>query len=229
MINKDMIFGYAKDISKDKSTLTTAIIVFIGVLAISGYFLHGWYSARVQSSAQLAFSESLDVFNQSLMKDLTAVEKKDNDWDESDLAFKTAYDHNKHAKISPFYLVYQAQSLAREGDVERAVEHLDRAISDFSRDVHFLNLFKITKNLILFNGSLEQKQNALDQMKALSDDKDNPLRDMALYYLGEYYYAENDIVSAKDAFQRGLELEFKNELGIESPWVNLCKEKIALL
>ena len=230
MIDKDMVLDYAKELAKDKSTLATAIFVFVGALAIGGYFLHGWYSAGIQSSAQIAFSESLEIFNQTLTKDLTATEeKKDLDWDESDLAFKTGYEQNKHAKISPFFSVYEAQSLAREGQIDGAIGQIDKAIKDFCNDIYFLNLFKITKSLILFNGSDEQKQIALQQLKSLADNKDNPMQDMAFYYLGEYYYSQGDISAAKDAMQRGSELVFKNDLNVESPWVNLCRDKLVLL
>lgn len=228
MINKDTIFDYAREISRDKSTLATFIFTVIGAFVIGGYFLHGWYSARVQRQAQFAFTQSLEIYQQALAKDLTATEeKKDNDWDESDLAFKTAYDQNKHSKISPFYLVYRAQSLAQEGEIEKSINILNDAISKFSNDKHFLNLFKITKSLILFNGSIDDKKSAVENLDKLANDKENPLQDMALYYLGEYYSSENDNEKAKEAFTKASELEFKNDLNLTSPWVEKSKEKLS--
>lgn len=227
MINKDIIFDYAREISKDKSTLATFIFAVIGTFVIGGYFLHGWYSARVQRQAQFAFTQSLEIYQQALAKDLTATEeKKDNDWDESDLAFKTAYDQHNHSKITPFFLVYRAQSLAKEGEIEKSINILDDAISKFYNDKHFLNLFKITKSLILFNGSTDDKKLALELLDKLANDKDNPLQDMALYYLGEYYFIENNTIKAKEAFQKATELEFKNDLNLTSPWVEKSKEKL---
>ncbi|OGB84395.1 hypothetical protein A3F66_06275 [candidate division TM6 bacterium RIFCSPHIGHO2_12_FULL_32_22] len=233
MINKEVILDFlkdqARDAVKDKTSIATTIFVVIGALFIGGYYFNGWYTNRVESAAQLAFTESLDIYNQALSKELMTTDKATNEWDESDLAFKTAYDQNKNSKLSPFFLVYQAQSLAREGEIEKAVSILDEAIDDVSNDLHFFNLFKLTKNLILFNGSTEDKTSALKDLEALASDKDNPLQDMSLYFLAEYYYSEGDLEKAKDLFQRASELGFKNELNVESPWVGLSKEKLASL
>src|SRR3990167_9225141 len=123
MINKEVVLDFlkdqARDAVKDKTSIATTIFVVIGCLFIGGYCLQGWYSNRVESAAQLAFTESLDIYNQALSKELMTTEKAANEWDESDLAFKTAYDQNTNSKISPFFLVYQAQSLAKEGEIEK--------------------------------------------------------------------------------------------------------------
>ena len=233
MINKEVVLDFlkdqARDAVKDKTSIATTIFVVIGCLFIGGYYLQGWYSNRVESAAQLAFTESLDIYNQALSKELMTTEKAANEWDESDLAFKTAYDQNKNSKISPFFLVYQAQSLAREGEIEKAVNIIDEAIHDVSNDLHFTNLFRTAKNLILFNGSTEDKASAFKDLENLASDKDNPLEDMALYFLAEYYYSEGDLEKAKGLYKRASEISFKNELNLESPWVELSKEKLASL
>lgn len=211
---------------EDKSNLYTTVGLVVFLIGWGGYKLYTKHTYAVQAKAQLQFSEALEVYNKALAMELLGIHKGENtftEWDDAELAFRIGYEQNKNSGIAPFFLAYQAQSLAHQGDYAKALSILDEAQKRFAKDVNWSYLFKITRSLMLFNSD---QHSALESLRLLAYDEKNPLNDMALYYLGEYYYAQQDLEQAKKVFNDVVVKDTKNVLDIQSPWVELAKNRL---
>lgn len=226
-LDADQIKHSIKEYFKDKSNLYSTIFIVVFLAGWGGYRLYYWHNTNVQENAYLSFSDSLEVYNKALMQSFEAEKTKLlSDWDDAELAFRIGYEQNSSAGIAPFFLAYQANSLAMQGDIDKALQVLDKAISKFKSGSDFYYLFKTTRALVLFEQNQEQAVNELTQ---LSTDSKNALDVMALYYLGEYYYSIGDLNSAKKNFEDVLVKNTKNKLGLESSWVDLAKQRLEQL
>lgn len=210
---------------EDKSNLYTTIACVAFLIGWGGYKLYNWHSNTVQTKSQLAFNDALNVYNKALATEFFAENKNaiSAEWEDAEMAFRLGYEQNKGSSIAPFYLVYQAQALARQGDFDKAFATIDEAIKKFSGDNNFSYLFKITRTLIEFD---VDQTTAAENLKKLAYDAKNPLDVMALYYLAEYYYSLDDIETARKIFNDVVAKNEKNVLNIESPWVELAKERL---
>lgn len=223
------IKAYTRQYFEDKSNFYTTIGMVVFLSVWGGYKLYKRHDIGVQSRAQAQFAQSMDVYNKALTMQLLDVKSGNatfTEWDDAELAFRSAYEQNSSAGIAPFFLVYQAQSLAWKADYKNALDVLDRAQQSFKNDVNWDYLFKTTKALIMFD--VEQHE-AIKSLNELGADEKNPLNQMALYYLGEYYYANNNLDAAKKAYSDVIAKETKNALDIKAPWAELAQNRLAQL
>lgn len=224
------IKAWLKEYFEDKSNFYTTIGLVIFLVGWGSYKLYNYHSYNVQIKAQAQFSDALEVYNRALAMDLLGMNTNDAskkvEWDDAELAFRIGYEQNKNAGITPFFLAYQAQSLARQGDYQKALTILDDTEKYFSNDINWSYLFQITRALILFNFD---QMSGLNTLKQLAYDEKNPLDLMALYYLGEYYYAQGDLDGAKKTFNDVIIKDTKNELDIVSPYIELAKKRLEQL
>ena len=157
MLKKYLDIKYTKAVIReyfeDKSNLYTTIALVLFLIGWGGYKAYNYYNVQVQTKAQVQFSEALEVYNKALAMQLLGMNSSDksySEWDDAELAFRVGHEQNKSSGIAPFFLVYQAQSLAKKGDYQQALTMLDEAQKGFSLD-HWRYLLKITRALILFN------------------------------------------------------------------------------
>lgn len=220
------IKSYIRDYFEDKSNLYTTIGLVVFLLGWGGYKVYTHYTTRLQVKAQAQFNEALEVYMKALSVELLGQGSDDqvrSAWDDAELAFRLGYEQNNHAGIAPFFLMYQAQAFARQGDYQQAEQALVKAEKSVPAGSAWSYLIAVTKALITLN---HDQVNGLESLKNLAYDEKNPLDLMALYYLGEYYYANQQHDEAKKAFNDVLVKETKNQLHIQSPWVALARERL---
>lgn len=217
---------WIREFRQDKSNFYTTIGLVVFLLGYGGYKAYKWHNTTVQAKAQLSFNDALEVYSRALAQGFYSKESNLHDWDESELAFRLAYEQNSSAGIAPFFLAYQAQSLANQGDYDKALSTLDQALSKFGSNSDYYFLIKTTYGLILFDKNQNEAANLLEE---LASNDDNPLNVMALYYLGEYYSFIGDFSRSKEKFNAVLVKDTANLLDIKSPWVDLAKSRLEQL
>lgn len=215
-----------REFTQDKSNFYTTIALVVFLLGYGGYRAYEWHNKTSQAKAQLSFNDALEVYSRALAQSFYSKETNIHDWDEAELAFRLAYEQNSSAGIAPFFLVYQAQSLANQGDYDKALSTLDQALSKFGSNSNYYYLIKTTYGLILFD---KNQTEAVELLEGLAKNEDNPLNLMALYYLGEYYSFVGDVSKSKECFNAVLVKDSANLLDIKSPWVDLAKSRLEQL
>ena len=196
-----------------KSTLLAIAIVGAGA---AGWFSYRWYTAYKGQQAQKILSDCLQEYDKAV--------DGDTDWSEvasmNDLGYKQA----SGTALRPYFLVMQAQALARQQKVTEALEVMDRALGMLPAHSDYASLFDITRVLIQFDATGDQsKEQALQQLQAIADDQKNIYRDTAWYHIGEWYWSQDQLVQAKEAWQQ---LVDNKELFADSPWVFMAEQKL---
>jgi cytochrome c-type biogenesis protein CcmH/NrfG len=89
-------------------------------------------------------------------------------------------------------------------------------------------LYEMERALIQLDSADDKFQQAgLQTLQALADDKNNTHRDSAQYYLGNYYWAHNDVDKAHDIWQKLVD-EQRDEKLAPSPWVQQVQQQLSL-
>lgn len=228
MITKENVILYAKNVRKNPLTLVGLVGIGLFIAVTGGVTLYRWHINRQQRLAQLAFSESLEVYHQAWAVDLTPEleAEKLGLWEEVELAFKSAHEQNGSSTFGPFYVAFEAQAMAHQGKIQEAVDLLDKAMRALTKYPQFYYLFKTTQALILFEDKDQQK--AIDALKAVAMDEKNPMAAMAYFYLGEYYLYQQDQAHAKEAFNKAITTQ-GNDVRFASPWMALAQAKVQQL
>lgn len=225
----ESLFDYRELLQQRNNRIALAVLIF-AIIGAGGYYAYQWHNNNIQKLAQKAFSESLEVYNQAMSlafaKDASEKDSM-NLWAEAEIAFKTGYSQNKSSTLAPFFLVYEAQALLRQNKLDQAYEVLSEGLKKIPGNLPFSFLYQTTQALMEIDRQDTQK--GIDRLDKLSKDKNNPLRDMAVFYLGEYYLSINEIAKARLQFE-SLDLTNKDVIDkSDSPWVNLAKSKLQQL
>jgi len=133
-------------------------------------------------------------------------------------------EQHKSSALAPYFLVFYADALFKDGQKEEALEKLDRAVQTLPKGSPLLSLYKTKQALIHLDDSWTQEA-GLQELKALADDEGNSNRDMALYYLGLYYWTQDKVNDAQMIWQQLVDA-FKHEKFGASPWAARAKTKL---
>jgi predicted negative regulator of RcsB-dependent stress response len=141
--------------------------------------------------------------------------------DEAEISFQTGYEQNKKSTIAPFFLAFESDALIKLGKFEDAYKILVDAVGQFSKNSPYYYLYSI--KLALMEIDKKDAQKGIEDLNILIKDSNNIFKDMAAFYLGEYYWANNNIDKAKEQFQIAL------AYNPESTWGNLAKMRLERL
>ncbi len=208
----DFIFTNGKNINK--------VLAFL-VLLIVFFFAHRLWVANREQSAQYDFSALMAEYE-------NMSREKDPQWSALLEKFETNYKKHSHSSLLPYYLGYKVQILLAQDKRDEALAVLDRMIADMPGSP-MIALYEMERALIQLD-STDDAMNSigLDALKMLAQNKDNMFRDSAQYYLGRYYWAQNQIDDARAVWQQ-LVNEQRDEKMAPSPWVNQVQEQLGLM
>lgn len=208
----DFIFTNGKNINK--------VLAFL-VLLIVFFFAHRLWVANREQSAQYDFSALMAEYE-------NMSREKDPQWSALLEKFETNYKKHSNSSLLPYYLGYKVQILLAQDKRDEALATLNRMIADMPGSP-MIALYEMERALIQLD-STDDAMNSigLDALKMLAQNKDNMFRDSAQYYLGRYYWAQNQIDDARAVWQQ-LVNEQRDEKMAPSPWVNQVQEQLGLM
>jgi hypothetical protein len=186
------------------------------LIGVTTWLAYGWYTVNQGKKSQLILSECIDEYQKML-------ESKDAIW--SEVLLMNQLGHEQASSLKPYFLVMEAQALARQGKAVEAVNLLEQAEKALATGgVPYKNYYHLTKALIqLDTQDVSLQQQGLSELQRLAHDEQNIFQDAALYYLAEYYAANDDLDKAQEERQLlldGLDTIFKN-----SSWATKVKER----
>lgn len=190
------------------------------VLVVAMFFAHKLWMIKKERSAQYDFS--------ALMTEYEAMSReKDPQWSLLLEKFNKTYADHASSPLLPYYLGYKVQILLEQDKKDDALATLDRMITSMTGSP-MIALYQMEQALIQLDSTDSEINNVgLESLKSLAQDTDNMFRDSAQYYLGRYYWANNQIDNARAVWQQLVDEQRDQKLA-PSPWVNQVQEHLAL-
>lgn len=212
--NVDMIFSYYQKYNNQ---------IFIGMLVVAGLitaaFYYRGYNYAQEQSAQAAFSICMQELDRALQGQTS--------WPEVELASRAGYQQHRNTAIAPYFLAVQAQSLENQSKKVESVAVLDELLRTISTKSPVYYLYATKRGLIKLDIP-EVQSVGLQELEDLSHNAANPQRDEALYYLMNYYDANNN-QSRAQALREELETSFKQSGPAASPFAERAASHLASL
>ncbi len=209
------IFGAIRAQSKP---LIFVAVFFVGMVTV--WFGYKLWVVKRERAVQYEFSSLITEYE-------TISHDKNPEWDALLEKLNAAYEKNANSSLLPYYLGYKVRILLHQGKKEEAIATLNKMIADMPGSP-ILALYQMEQALIQLDSADAAVQTAgLEALKKLANDTHNDLRDSAQYYLGRYYWANNDVDAARHVWQQLVD-EQRDEKMSPSPWVGYVQDKLAL-
>lgn len=190
------------------------------IVSFGGFWAYKSYLTNREQAAQKGFMDCIAIASRA--------EENTTLWPQAEQACAMAYETHASSHMAPYFLAYQAQALLKQGKLEPAGALLDKALQGLI-GTQFYPLFKTRRALIRFDSADKNEQaKGLAELKELAFDAKNMQRDMALYYLGQYYWSIDDREQARKAWQE-LQAFGAGDKGKASPWAALVKANLEQL
>ncbi|HEX4068828.1 MAG TPA: hypothetical protein VHX42_01895, partial [Candidatus Babeliales bacterium] len=110
---------------------------------------------------------------------------------------------------------------------DEALLVLDKMIADMPGSP-VIALYEMERSLLQLDvDDAKLNEIGLETLQKLAQDKDNMYRDSAQYYLGRYYWSNNQIADARAIWQQLVD-EQRDEKMSPSPWVQQVQQQLAL-
>ena len=204
--------------SANNSTMALIAAVVLVALAGGGFYGYRWYRSSQEEVAQRIFSQNVQEYER------VAQEGKKEDWASVEMLFKIGYGQYSHSAFAPFFLLYQAEAMIKQDKNDQAREVLAKAVDAMSSSSDLYPLFKIKGALMTMDSNAPE---AVAQLKALATDSSSHFSDAAAYYLGQYYWINNDEKQARQVWQKMIDATKTDKKLGQSPWASLAQATLA--
>lgn len=187
---------FTQDIFTDKRIhYAVALLVLCGAAA-AGWFGYTWYRRTQEQAAFKDLAESIEGYIKAQQAGSETVL--------ADVARAFTVGAQRHAgsQLQSYFLVYQADMLARQGKLEEAIVLMDKSFEKINREQPLYYAYAIKRALMKLDAdnTALQKQGRTE-LEALAHDSANPVQDMALYYKGLDAEYREDQVDAHKQYQ----------------------------
>ncbi len=216
---KELFGKHSQKIKYKKQILSVCLI--LAVLGFS-YLGYRWYVVNREQKAQQAFSEYMQDY-------FYAVKENNPEWDRVGSLF--SYGHNQYSSsyLAPYFLSLQADVQLKQGQTDQAIATLQKVIEALPSSSPLLSLIQTKKALIqLDSNDQAMQENGVQTLVQLARNTENKNNDIALFYLGQYYWSSNKIEEATKIWQELVDNHWF-EKGAPSPWVQEARSKLQQL
>jgi hypothetical protein len=142
-------------------------------------------------------------------------------WPTVEMSCQLGYEQHKNADVAPYFLALHVEALLHQGKKDAVQPLLEAMIQRISPSSPLYHLYKTKKALIELDAEdVQIAKQGLEELRAMAQDKKNSNRDLALYYLGLYYWTHNQAADAQ--------VEWK-ELAAQypsSPWAQVVSAQL---
>ena len=226
-------------LKEDKELRIWGVGAIIVAIVFGGYYGYHWVNERWNQKAQLAFGESHDVYQQALnlqFNEKAKAEDKKELWEQVEIDFKQAFEHNKHSSFAPFFKGFRSRTLTYQGERDSSLKFMREAVKKMGSKNPYRGLYEIGLSFMLLDGSEEEKAEGLKILNTIADNSKNGFQDMALYYLGLYFNIISESEKAIEYWKKikddsipapsGRKGDWEKK---QSPWAQLAKMKLVEL
>lgn len=213
--------------SGDKFKYSKELFMAAGLCALmfAGYTGYRWFIMSRNQTAQKAFSEYLQDYQ------LALKENKSQEWDRVAALFEFGWKQYSSSSLAPYFLLMQSDIQLHQGNRDQAVATLSNAINELS-NANMRSMLEIKRALIQLDSADQAMIDAglqeLVRLARAPQTDGNEYRDMALFYLGRYYWVNNKIDEAQKTWQELVDMEWVDKSN-QSPWVHEAKATLQQL
>lgn len=198
------------------------ITVLFGIALVCAVLFMGnklWVTYQ-NKSAQGYFGVLVMEYNQ-------ALQDKNADWDLLRAKFEKGFADYSGSSLVPYYKSYVVTMLLQQNKTNEAAALLTTVESDAQSSSMTL-LYAIERALIdLDSADIGQQKKGEQALRVLADDTVNQFADMAQFYLGRYYWANDQIAQAREVWEKLVD-EQAHEKIAPSPWAQQVKEYLSI-
>ncbi|TET33673.1 tetratricopeptide repeat protein [Candidatus Dependentiae bacterium] len=199
-------------------------IIFLLMLGGAGaYFGYRWYAASREQNSQLALAEHVQELQKVVAgsKDLMSTQLA-----QLDASLSFDYRRHKSSATAPLFLLMQADVQIKQDRHVEAISTLQQVMNALPSTSPLRFLIKTKRALLQIDSKDDVTQQAgLQELMQLARDKENKQSDLALFYLGRYYWAHDKLDDAKTAWQELLNTPAYTQ-SFPSPWVYEAQEAL---
>lgn len=220
-------------ITHRKQVMLGIVGVVVVVLSIIGY---SYYSEQMQASAHKDFIRAMRYYDapvtgsKTVMTDdvvefTTDAEK----WKNVEEVFKKGYQAHRSSGLGSMFHVYQANALARLGEIDQAIEVLNAAIKEIpSKEIR--DFYSLTRVLLMLDSKRQAVQEeGFAKLKEIAQDDQNYANESALYYLGSYFWDKKDFGQVKNYWQQFMVKYGLKETKQQSGFAENVRAKLKLI
>lgn len=218
--NTQKSFSFSRFFNNEKNQKHMLSLLVGAGLLFGGLYGYRYYQTAKNQKAQRILSEVLSEYERAL--ETNSVEAWGN------LASLAALAHQQHksAGCSAYFLAVESEAVRRQGDYQKAFALLDQTIAGVPSRSVMNNLYKTKQALMKIDSADEAvKKQGLDELTALGSNSKNGNRDLALYYVGYYYWVNDNLAQAQTAWNELIALETSDARAV-SPWAMLAQSKL---
>ncbi len=193
-----------------------------GILVVGGAFWgHRLWIHQRETAAQVALAEATQFYRDTVQSKSTSADA----WSRAAVRYSSDHDRYKKSAYAPYFLIMEAEALARQAKVGEAIVVLDSGIAALAKDSPVASLYK-TKRALMKLDVPGHEAEGLEELKALANDKENRNSDVARYYLGLYYWSRDDFQNAQDAWYELVTSQRHERLG-SSAWADMARMRLS--
>jgi len=202
---------------------TPIAFTLLALIALSAIYVgYRWYAVNREQNAQYACSKLMDEYAQL---------QKDEHPDYAAFVTKVVAAYNTYASsaVAPYLGLLAVDTYLAMGNSDEAVALMNRVANAKTYHATVNNLFQTKQALLMIDSAdTALRDEGLKKLAMLADNTDNPHRDYALYHLGLYHWHNNDLQSARVAWQELAESQ-EVELRAPSPWADVIADKLSTI
>ena len=200
-------------------------ILFVAVILGGGsWYGYRYYSLQKEEAATTILDDCLNEYQ-------TAAQGKTS-WATVTAMCEAGYEKYKNSGIAPYILAVEIDALLHDQKNEEALKVLERMIASLAHESPLRAPYQL-KYALLKMDMLQEKMNdpqfseaGLQELQALAYDTKNMYADAALYYLGLYYFSNENEEKAREVWKTLITNYDTHSAELEkSPWVTLAKAK----
>lgn len=195
-----------------------SVIIFVLALILTGtWFGYAWYIKSYEQAAHKDLAYNIDEYYRHFSSSIDELFLND-----IKRAFEIGAKRHSHSNLYPYFLAYQADALVHLGKYNEAIEIMDKMLQAMPKKNNLYYLYAIKSALMkLDTKESKLKEQGLSLLKNFSQDENNPLRDMSLYYYALYLFYNNQKDMAQKLWQELIARSDK-----DSGWHQLALERI---
>ncbi len=214
MVVRDVLASYMKN----SETRFWSIIGFIVLLAVGGWYMYRTHRRNYESKAQLALVQGIEALARA-----QSNESVEHMWVSAEQVLHEGYRRYSRSLLAPYFLLFEADAIAGQNDIERSRNVLAQALNGMSKHAPLYEPVQIRQALQDVDSSdAAVASRGREALKALAADSKNLYQAMALYFDGLLYFESGDRAKAESVWVPLTEGAKKG-----SAWSELAAAKLA--
>ncbi len=195
------------------------ISVVLLPLLIAGFFGYRLYRTHKEQAAHRALATCIAEYEKVAKEEPQMLSRVE-------MLCKLGYEQHENSALAPYFLAFRANVLMQQDKKEEALAIIDKMLDGMTSASPLFTIYKTKRALMQLDMSDHITQAAgLDELRQLAQDKNNMNNDIALYYVGLYHWAKNEIEESKKVWEELVSTKIDKKESA-SPWVALAEEKL---